>query len=340
MRRLLLALVLLAAAAQARAEIDSGIDWEPLLSPSFVNQPDAHPYGHAGSACTPEAQPMCAKAANASEGPEHNQTDLFERLSAASMWALLCLLVLVSTLVRAARLIISQSVAGQDAAPDDTVQHAVAPHVVLQHDTVVHEMAQRKAQPLERRAHAPRTDSASAQPANRLSEQAADLDLDETRACLFASAVPLPHEETAIADDGATETEEQDETQPYYPPEAAVCESASVCAAADQAQSFPFILGQEKQEQEDKQGQQETVDMEEDAAEPGGKDQAADIAEEGSGSRVADAGTPSTTCSFLATSSTPPSAPASRDNSPAVVVGSKRKRAKPDRYEGFLGFGV
>jgi hypothetical protein len=367
MRGLLLALIGLLAAAQARAEIDSGIDWEPLLSPSFANEADTHPYpyGHAESAAgfataparTPEAQPLCA---NASESHGHIPTDLPERPAAARMWTAHCLLGFVGAVTALTLLVMSQracaKVTRQDAVPDDTVQPE----------------APREAQHLRRRADAAPacTHSASAQTANRPSEQA----LGIGQSCLFASGEsaraspgtveqgakaagaaaksaaagaltlrdehlePLPHdsrhEETLGVDDGPTESEEQDATQPYYSPVAAVGEGASVSQAGDQVEAAP-VTAPSAFGQKQEQGQQEAVDMEEDVADPCRKDQAADSAKEGSASAdeaVLDAGPPST-CSFLTTSSAPPSAPASRASSPAVHEGSKRKRKQPDWYE-------
>jgi len=302
-----MALILLLAAAQARAEIDSGIDWEPLL-PTRPTRTRTR----TDTRGSPEAQPLCATAANANESPEHTPTHFPER---PSMWEAHCLLGFVGA-VTVTHLVTSQracaKVANQDAAPDDTVQQEVSPDKAVPHEAVVHETAQH----LERRADTvspARTHNASAQTANRPSEQAAGLGLG--RSCLFASV------ESACA---SPSTEHGGQ---------AVGEGASVCQAADQVQPAPSGFGQRRE-----QGQQEAVDIGKEVAGTCGKDQAADSAEEGSDSgdeAVPVAGTPSTACSFSATSSASPSAPASRASSPTFPEGSKRKRKQPDWYEGF-----
>ena len=288
------------------------------LGAPAANEADPHPYpyGHAGFATararTSEAQPLCATAANANESPEHTPAHFPER---PSMWEAHCLLGFVGA-VTVTHLVTSQracaKVANQDAAPDDTVQQEVSPDKAVPHEAVVHETAQH----LERRADTvspARTHNASAQTANRPSEQAAGLGLG--RSCLFASV------ESACA---SPSTEHGGQ---------AVGEGASVCQAADQVQPAPSGFGQRRE-----QGQQEAVDIGKEVAGTCGKDQAADSAEEGSDSgdeAVPVAGTPSTACSFSATSSASPSAPASRASSPTFPEGSKRKRKQPDWYEGF-----
>ena len=154
------------------------------------------------------------------------------------MWEAHCLLGFVGA-VTVTHLVTSQracaKVANQDAAPDDTVQQEVSPDKAVPHEAVVHETAQH----LERRAGTvspARTHNASAQTANRPSEQAAGLGLG--RSCLFASV------ESACA---SPSTEHGGQ---------AVGEGASVCQAADQVQPAPSGFGQRRE-----QGQQEAVDI-------------------------------------------------------------------------------